>query len=50
MVVSGSGVFVRGDERVRFSAGDALFAGAGDTHRFEDFSKDFATWVMFFGA
>ncbi len=49
VVVSGSGYFVRGDERVRFAPGDALFAAAHETHRFEDFSDDFATWVMFYG-
>lgn len=49
VVASGSGVFVNGDDRVRFGAGDALFAAAGQVHRFEDFSADFATWVIFYG-
>lgn len=31
------------------SAGDALFVPAGDVHRFDSFSDDFATWAMFFG-
>jgi uncharacterized protein YjlB len=26
-----------------------LFVPAGTTHRFEDFSADFATWVVFWG-
>ena len=30
-------------------AGDALFVGAGQVHRFSDCSKDFATWVVFWG-
>ncbi|TAG49203.1 MAG: cupin domain-containing protein [Betaproteobacteria bacterium] len=30
-------------------AGDALFVRAGRAHRFTNFSKDFATWVVFWG-
>jgi mannose-6-phosphate isomerase-like protein (cupin superfamily) len=40
---------VRGDERVPFEPGDALFVAAGVEHRFEGFSEDFGTWVMFYG-
>lgn len=29
--------------------GDVLFVPAGAEHRFEDFSPDFATWVIFYG-
>ena len=49
LVASGRGVFVRGDERHPFQPGDVLFAAAGDVHRFEDFTDDFATWVVFYG-
>jgi mannose-6-phosphate isomerase-like protein (cupin superfamily) len=49
IVISGSGFFVNGDDRVPFASGDVLFAAAGDVHRFEDFSDDFATWVVFYG-
>jgi mannose-6-phosphate isomerase-like protein (cupin superfamily) len=49
VVASGRGRFVRGEDRVRFGPGDALFVPAGVAHRFEDFSDDFATWVMFYG-
>lgn len=49
VVASGRGWFVTGQDRVRFEPGDALFAAAGLKHRFEDFSDDFATWVMFYG-
>ena len=49
IVASGTGTFVRGDERVRFGPNDALFVGAREMHRFEDFSDDFATWVVFYG-
>jgi mannose-6-phosphate isomerase-like protein (cupin superfamily) len=48
-VVSGAGDFVCGSERSIFSAGDALFVAAGVEHRFENFTADFATWVVFFG-
>jgi mannose-6-phosphate isomerase-like protein (cupin superfamily) len=49
VVVSGSGTFRCGDEVVSFVAGDLLFVGAGVTHRFETFTDDFQTWVVFFG-
>ncbi len=50
IVAAGTGTFVRGAERVAFGPHDVLFAAAGDVHRFEDFSADFATWVVFYGA
>lgn len=64
IVVSGTGVFMRaveghpfddtalpiqGEERVTFGPGDALFVAAGTVHRFEEFSEDFATWIIFYG-
>jgi mannose-6-phosphate isomerase-like protein (cupin superfamily) len=49
LVAEGSGTFLRGEERVTFVKGDFLFVAAGVVHRFEEFSKDFATWVIFFG-
>lgn len=49
LVASGTGSFVNGEHRVRFRPGDVLFAAAGVVHRFEDFSDDFATWVVFWG-
>lgn len=48
-VVSGSGEFVVAGERAPFAAGDALFVGAGIEHRFENFTGDFAAWVVFYG-
>ena len=50
VVISGAGRFLRGTERVDFVAGDVLFAAAHELHRFEDFSADFSTWVLFYGA
>lgn len=49
VVVSGSGEFVNGDDRHPFGPGDVLFVLAGQTHRFEDFTDDFQTWVIFYG-
>jgi mannose-6-phosphate isomerase-like protein (cupin superfamily) len=49
VVRSGSGHFVVEDERLPFAAGDALFVPAYVVHRFEDFTDDFETWVIFYG-
>jgi mannose-6-phosphate isomerase-like protein (cupin superfamily) len=40
---------VCGGERTPVGAGDLLFVPAGDIHRFETFSDDFCTWVVFIG-
>jgi mannose-6-phosphate isomerase-like protein (cupin superfamily) len=49
VVVSGHGEFVNGGERHPFRAGDVIFVPAGVEHRFERFSDDFQTWVIFYG-
>lgn len=49
VVAQGSGVFFDGTARRNFQTGDLLFAPAGSAHRFENFSDDFAVWVMFYG-
>ena len=49
VVISGSGTFLNGSQRHGFGPGDLLFVPAGTIHRFEDFSDDFATWVIFYG-
>jgi len=49
IVVSGSGRYTVDGETVSFAAGDVLFAPAGADHRFEAFTEDFATWVIFYG-
>ncbi len=49
IIAQGSGVFRREDERVSFKPGDAIFVAAGEDHRFEEFSDDFASWVVFWG-
>lgn len=50
IIASGSGTFFNNGERVQFKKGDVLFAAAGIEHRFENFSDDFSTWVIFYGA
>jgi len=49
VVQSGTGIFVLGEERQPFEPGEALFVPAGVVHRFEDFTDDFAAWVVFYG-
>jgi mannose-6-phosphate isomerase-like protein (cupin superfamily) len=49
VVIAGRGKFRRGDALVDFAPGDLLFCAAHEPHRFEDFSDDFACWVVFFG-
>ena len=48
-VISGNGDFASAGSRSSFSAGDALFVAAHVEHRFENFSADFAAWVVFYG-
>lgn len=49
VIVSGTGWFVHNGDRRPFEPGEVLFVPAGDPHRFEDFTEDFATWVLFYG-
>ena len=49
VVATGSGYFVNGEKREKFEAGEVLFVPAGTVHRFEDFTEDFSTWVIFYG-
>ena len=48
-VVAGSGEYVCGDTHQPFGPSDLLFAAAGITHRFENFSDDLTLWVLFYG-
>jgi mannose-6-phosphate isomerase-like protein (cupin superfamily) len=48
-VARGAGWFFNGTDRRRVGPGDFLFVPAGQVHRFEDFSGDFAVWVAFYG-
>lgn len=48
VVISGTGIFFNNDQRQPFAPGDLIFVPAGTEHRFEDFTEDFATWVIFY--
>jgi mannose-6-phosphate isomerase-like protein (cupin superfamily) len=49
VIARGHGTFYDGMQRRPFGPGDLLFVAAGVTHRFESFSEDFGTWVIFYG-
>ncbi len=49
LVHAGSGEIVIDDQRHAAARGDAFFVAAGHQHRFEHFTPDFATWVVFYG-
>lgn len=50
IVATGTGDFVCAGESEAFAPGDVFYVPAGMEHRFENFSRDFATWVVFLGA
>ena len=45
----GTGELVIGNDHHSFKVGDCLFVAARVEHRFENFSDDFGTWVIFWG-
>jgi mannose-6-phosphate isomerase-like protein (cupin superfamily) len=49
LVARGGGMFFDGANRQRVEPGSFLFVAAGQSHRFEEFSQDFAVWVFFYG-
>ena len=49
VVISGSGILNANGKRVDCKQGDLFFIPAGMEHRFEGFSNDFSTWVIFSG-
>ncbi|MBK0378950.1 cupin domain-containing protein [Mucilaginibacter segetis] len=49
VIMSGTGDFSNDGKRTIFNPGDLLFVPAGIEHRFENFTDDFATWVIFYG-
>jgi quercetin dioxygenase-like cupin family protein len=49
VVARGTGQFFDGHQRQAVSPGSFIFVAAGQPHRFEDFSADFAVWVFFYG-
>lgn len=49
IIASGEAIFNRNGEKVNCRKGDMLFVPAGMNHQFENFTDDFATWVIFYG-
>lgn len=49
VIISGNGDFLNNGVRTTCTAGDFLFVPAGVEHRFENFTGDFSTWVIFYG-
>lgn len=49
VVARGTGSFFDGAGRRTVGPGTFIFVAAGQPHRFEDFSDDFAVWVFFYG-
>src|SRR5688572_23211265 len=47
-IVKGRGQLVIDGERFPFGPGDVFFVAAKVSHRFENFTDDFATWAIFF--
>ena len=49
IITTGTGTFDYAGEKLAVKPGDLLFVPAGIEHRFESFTDDFATWVLFYG-
>ena len=49
VILRGAGTFFINGERMNFKENDVLFVPAGIKHRFENFTDDFMTWVVFYG-
>jgi mannose-6-phosphate isomerase-like protein (cupin superfamily) len=49
VIIDGQGTFYLNGAITAFSKGDFIFVPAHAEHRFETFSDDFSTWVLFFG-
>jgi mannose-6-phosphate isomerase-like protein (cupin superfamily) len=49
IITSGKSLFCYGGRYAECEQDDVLFVPAGMEHRFENFSSDFAIWVIFYG-
>jgi quercetin dioxygenase-like cupin family protein len=49
IVAAGTGHYRVEDRVTAVGPGDLLFAAAHVAHGFEDFSEDFAIWIVFYG-
>ena len=46
---SGTAQIIINEQRFDAAPGDAFFVAAGVLHKFENFSSDLVTWVVFYG-
>lgn len=46
VVIRGTGRFRRGEEATEVRTSDTIFLPAGEAHRFENLTEDFAAWVV----
>ncbi|HZV68884.1 MAG TPA: cupin domain-containing protein [Saprospiraceae bacterium] len=49
VIIAGHGDFISDGKKHTFKQGDFFFVPAHIEHRFENFSDDFSTWIIFFG-
>jgi len=49
VVANGEGLFFDGAVKHSVQRGAFIFVPAGQAHRFEEFTQDFAVWVFFYG-
>ena len=49
VVAAGEGLFFDGDSLSPVRSGSFIFVPAGQEHRFEQFTANFAVWVFFYG-
>lgn len=49
IVAAGTSDFIYDGEREQVAPGDVLYAAPGVAHHFENFSSDFALWIVFYG-
>lgn len=50
IILTGTATLERANETIPCKSNDVLFVPAGMAHRFTNFSDDFSTWVIFYGA
>ena len=48
-IYSGTAQIIINEQRFDAAPGDAFFVAARVAHKFENFSSDFVTWVVFYG-
>ena len=49
VIIKGHATLCRDGKRISCKKSDIIFVPAGMNHWFENFSDDFATWVIFYG-